>query len=77
MKIIADEVKPGARQSSLACPGPDGMWHAELKSLPIDGRANRELIALVARAFGCRKSAVSIKSGQSGRIKQVKIALDR
>jgi uncharacterized protein YggU (UPF0235/DUF167 family) len=32
------------------------------------------LIALIARHFACPKSAVSIKSGASGRTKLVKIA---
>ena len=31
------------------------------------------LIALVARRFGCSKSAVSIRSGASGRMKLVQI----
>ena len=33
----------------------------------------KELIALVAEQFACRKSAVSIKSGASGRMKLVRI----
>jgi uncharacterized protein (TIGR00251 family) len=44
-----------------------------LKAPPVDGKANEELIALVAERFGCRKTAVSIKSGASGRIKLVRI----
>jgi uncharacterized protein YggU (UPF0235/DUF167 family) len=51
----------------------DGTWLAQLKSLPIDGKANEELIALIAKQFACRKSAVTIKSGASGRMKWVKI----
>jgi len=39
----------------------------------VDGKANEELIALVAKHFGCRKAAVSIRSGASGRMKLVKI----
>ena len=35
--------------------------------------ANEELIALVAKQFACSKSAVSIKSGASGRMKLVRI----
>jgi hypothetical protein len=66
------KVKPNARTSSLA-QNPDGSWMAQLKSPPVDGRANEELIALVARHFRCGKAAVSIKSGASGRIKLVKI----
>lgn len=51
----------------------DGVWIAKLKSPPVDGRANRELIALVAAHFGCGKAAVTIKSGLSGRIKLVEV----
>jgi len=51
----------------------DGTWLAQIKSPPVDGRANEELIALVAKHFGCRKSAVSIKAGASGRLKLVQI----
>jgi uncharacterized protein YggU (UPF0235/DUF167 family) len=39
----------------------------------VDGKANRELIELVASHFQCRKSEVSIKSGASGRMKLVRL----
>ncbi len=70
--VIQVKVKPGARVSVLQESSP-GIWRAELKSPPVDGKANAELIALVARHFGCRKAAVSIKSGASGRVKLVRI----
>ena len=44
-----------------------------MKSPPVDGKANAELIALVAERFGCKKAAVSIKAGASGRMKLVRI----
>ena len=72
-KIIQVKVKPGARVSALTETSP-GVWLAEVKSPPVDGRANEELIALIARHFACRKAAVSIKSGASGRTKLVRIA---
>ena len=53
--------------------GADGTWVARLKSPPVDGKANAELIELIAEHFGCRRSAVSIKSGAGGRIKLVRI----
>lgn len=46
-------------------------WLAQVKAPPVDGKANQELIALVAAHFHCSKSAVSIKSGASGRMKLV------
>ena len=70
--ILQVKVKPNARASTLE-QAPDGGWLARLKSPPVDGKANGELIALVARHFGCRKSAVSIKSGASGRMKLIRI----
>ncbi len=68
------KVKAGARSSSLEelC---DGTWRAQLKAAPVKGRANQELVALIAARFNCRKSAVSIKAGCSGRIKLVKVEL--
>jgi uncharacterized protein (TIGR00251 family) len=72
MATLQIRVKPNARVSLLE-QAADGTWLAQLKSPPVDGKANGELIALVAQRFGCRKAAVSIKSGASGRMKLVKI----
>lgn len=75
-KTIKVKVKPSARKSLLE-PSSDGeFWQAKLKSPPVDGEANEELIVLVAKYFGCRKSAVSIKSGATGRIKLIQIKTD-
>jgi hypothetical protein len=65
-------VKPNARESSLAQEA-DGSWQARVKASPVDGKANAELIALVAAHFKCRKSAVTIRSGAAGRDKLVKV----
>ena len=70
--ILQVKVKPNARASLLEQKD-DGTWHAQLKSPPVDGKANAELIALVAERFRCAKAAVSIKSGASGRSKLVKV----
>jgi len=66
------KAKPGSRVSVLE-PQPDGTWIARLKAPPVDGKANAELVALVAARFGCRKSEVLIRSGAGGRIKLVEI----
>lgn len=71
MKTLSIKVKPNARQSSLE--QIDGAWFAQLKSPPVDGKANAELIALIAEKFGCRKAQVSIKAGAGGRTKLVRI----
>jgi uncharacterized protein YggU (UPF0235/DUF167 family) len=71
--VIQVRVKPSSRSSTLER-GEDGTWLAHVKAAPIDGKANEELVALVASRFNCRKSAVSIKSGGSGRMKLVRIS---
>lgn len=70
--ILQVKVKPNARSSELL-QADDGTWSATLKSPPVDGKANRELAALVARQFKCPKAAVSIRAGSSGRTKLVKV----
>jgi uncharacterized protein (TIGR00251 family) len=70
--ILRIKVKPNARASSLE-EGADGIWQAKLKSPPVDGKANAELIGLIAERFGCRKADVQIRSGAGGRMKLVKI----
>jgi uncharacterized protein len=66
------KVKPNARASSLQ-QALDGTWHAQLRSPPVEGRANEELISLVASHFGCRKADVVLKAGASGRTKLVRV----
>lgn len=70
--IIEVRVKPRSGLSRLV-QGEDGYWLAQLKAAPVAGKANQELIGLVAAHFGCAKSAVTIKSGRSGRTKLVRI----
>ena len=73
MRTIQVRVKPNARASALEQAG-DGTWSARLKAAPVEGKANAELIALIARHFGCPRAAVSIRHGATGRIKLVQIA---
>lgn len=71
-RVIQVKVKPNSRVSSFE-QAEDGSWLAKLKSPPVDGKANEELIALLASHFRCRKADVTIKSGASGRMKLVRI----
>lgn len=70
MPILQVKAKPNSRVASLN-QQEDGTWLAQLKSPPVDGKANAELIALLAAHFGCSKSQITIKSGASGRLKRV------
>lgn len=68
---IQVRVKPNARESKLEQAGE--VWVASVKAPPVDGKANEELIGLLARRFGCPKAAVTIRSGVGGRLKLVRI----
>ena len=71
-EVIRVRVKPNARVSRLE-KASDGTWLAQVKSAPVDGKANEELLALVATHFARRKSQITLKSGASGRMKLVQI----
>jgi uncharacterized protein (TIGR00251 family) len=71
-EIIRVKVKPNARVSRLERVD-DGTWLAQVKSPPVDGKANEELLALVAAHFSRRRSQVTLKSGGSGRMKRIEI----
>lgn len=66
------QVKPGARESGLE-EGADGLWLARVRAPPVDGKANDELVGLVAARFGCPRGSVRIRAGASGRRKWVEI----
>ncbi len=75
MVTIRVKVKPNSKKSSLVKLDDDS-WQAQLKSQPVDGKANAELIDLVSDEFHCPKSAVVIKHGKSTRIKLVTININ-
>jgi len=68
------KVKPNARTSSLEQLA-DGTWLARLKAPPVDGKANAELIALVAARFRCARNSVELKAGAAGRTKLLTVEL--
>lgn len=74
MRVIQVKVRPNGRESALEALS-DGTFTATLKAPPVDGKANAELVALVARHFQVPKSAVAIKTGAGARIKRVTVDL--
>lgn len=71
--VISVRAKPRSRASSLELDG-SGNWVARLCSSPVDGKANAELVGLVARHFGCTKDAVTVISGATARLKLVRVS---
>jgi uncharacterized protein len=67
MPLLQIKVKPNSRTSGL-------VQLAQLKSPPVDGKANAELIALIAMQLGCPRKAISMQVGPCGRIKLAYVA---
>jgi uncharacterized protein (TIGR00251 family) len=70
---ITIKVKPNSRTSKLEAGEGDAPWTVWLKSPPIDGKANRELINMVTKHFGCKKANINIKHGLNSRSKVLEI----
>ncbi|KAB8319857.1 DUF167 domain-containing protein [Tolypothrix campylonemoides VB511288] len=66
------KVKPNSKLQKID-EQPDGSLSVHLKSPPVDGKANKELIKLLAEKFDVPKSHITIKSGLSSRQKLVEI----
>jgi uncharacterized protein (TIGR00251 family) len=75
MKVLSIKVKPNAKMQEIR-QAEDGSWIVHLKSPPVDGKANEELIKLLAKTFKVSKSCVRIKAGAGGRSKLVEIDED-
>ena len=69
------KVKPNSKKQAIAEES-DGSLSIQLKSPPVDGKANKELIALLAKEFDVPKSSISIKSGLSSRNKLLSINIE-
>lgn len=65
-------LQPKARRTAFVGPLED-VFKLEVKAPPLEGKANAELVAFLAKAFGVTKKAVVIESGEKARVKRVKI----
>jgi hypothetical protein len=51
----------------------EGDYKVKLTAPPVDGAANEQLIALLAKHFGVKKAAVQIVGGKTARTKIVDV----
>ncbi len=72
MSVVQVKVKPSSRESAVE-ELEDGSLFVKLKAQPINGKANAELINVLAKHFKVPKACVTIKSGAGARIKLVSI----
>ena len=69
---LAVRVSPNARRSGF-----DGLWNDAVRialfAPPVDGKANESLIDFLSDFFDLRKSAITILSGTTGRMKRLSL----
>ncbi len=66
-------ISPGSSRAGVRGLIEDGSVRISLRSRPVDGKANRELIAFLAGAFGIGRESVRIVTGSRSRRKLVRI----
>ncbi|MDJ0715985.1 MAG: DUF167 domain-containing protein [Prochloraceae cyanobacterium] len=71
---ISVKVKPNSKQQKIE-KSVDGSLIVRLKSPPVDGKANKELISLLSQKYNIAKSQISIESGLYSKNKLIKINL--
>ena len=65
-------VRAAPRSSRAGLDGTIGdALKVRIRSAPVDGKANKELIEVLADAFGLPKSAVVFKSGETSKTKRL------
>lgn len=69
------KVKPNSKLNKIV-EEDDGSLTIKLKSPPVDGKANQELIKVLSKKFDVPKSYIRIKSGASSRQKLIEIDTD-
>ncbi len=70
--IIAVKVVPRSSKNAIEKIG-EQEYRVRLTSAPTDGKANEQLVKLLAKHFDVAQSLVRIVSGKTGRNKKVEI----
>lgn len=72
--LIAVKVKTGQKRAFIEVK--DGQVIVSLVARPQDGKANQELIKLLAEKFDIPKSSIFIKAGTKSKLKLVEIDIE-
>ena len=73
--IISIKVVTGKPKSRIIDQMIDGTYKIELKAIPVEGKANEELIRFLSKVLGISKSKIYITSGVRSKNKLVNVDL--
>ena len=69
---VVISVRAAPRSSKAGIDGVVGdAVKVRVRSAPVDGKANKELMEVLSDAFGLPKSAVSFRSGETSKTKRI------
>ncbi len=71
--LVCIHVQPRASKNGLAGIH-DGAVKLRITAPPVDGKANAQIVAMLARMFHVPKAAVNLASGQQSRHKRFRVA---
>ncbi|MFC1634298.1 DUF167 domain-containing protein [Planctomycetota bacterium] len=71
--VLVAKIVPGSTGSTRICGLLDGMLKVKVAAPPEKGKANQCLLRFLAKELGLKKNAVSILSGKTCPVKQVRI----
>jgi uncharacterized protein (TIGR00251 family) len=66
VRVSTNNPKPGAEEK-------DGLLKVRVKAKPIEGKANAEVIELLAKHYGVKENQVTIVAGQTSKKKTIEI----
>jgi uncharacterized protein (TIGR00251 family) len=70
--ILTIKVEPRSSRSGIVAMYGDAL-KVKLTSAPVEGKANKELVALLAKELGIKKTDIEIVSGETSKNKVVKL----
>jgi len=78
MACLTLKVTPNAKRSEylgwIADENGDSFLKIKLAAPPVDGKANKSLIAFLAKSFGVTKSSLTLVRGEKNRQKTIEFA---
>lgn len=69
---IQIKLQPGSSKNEIMGKQ-DGLWRVKVTAPPVEGKANKALIALLSKRLKIPKSDIEVVSGGSSRIKRIRI----
>jgi len=71
--ILKVKVIPKSAKTEIAGTMADGTVKIRVAAVPEKGKANAELLSFLAKHYGVGRSAVSIMTGETSPVKQIRI----